>query len=576
MTIPRAFINELIARTDIVEVIDAYVPLRKSGKEYTACCPFHDEKTPSFSVSPEKQFYHCFGCGAGGNVISFIMDHARLDFVEAIQDLASRAGLTVPYEQGTEITPAERRDDLYELSKQAARYYQEQLRPPSRARDAVNYLKKRGLSEETITEFGLGYAPPGWDNLSKALARKPETGVRLLTAGLLVEKEQGGYYDRFRNRLIFPIHDQRGRVVAFGGRVLDDSKPKYLNSPETPIFHKGRELYGLYFVRKIRPLPERVVVVEGYMDVAALAQYGIRNAAATLGTAVSSEHLNRLFRTVPEIVFCFDGDEAGRKAAWRALETVLPLLRDGRQASFMFLPEGDDPDSLVRKNGAEDFQRHLRQAAPLSDFLFEHLSKQTNMATLDGRARLAELAKPLLAALPDGPYRDLMIDRLGELTHLAQKSLAAFPLNTAVQPPPFAARQDRRKKRSSHMRTAIGLLVQNPGFSVTPEELEVLKKLNLAGVKLLLALLEFIREHPHLNTGAVLEHWRDTEHERPLKKLAAWDHRLPEAGVATEFSDAIQRLQEIYKEQRIDTLIHKSGPLDENEKRELNALLGHK
>src|SRR5210317_1706727 len=390
--IPQSFIDELLNRVDIVDLIDARLQLKKAGREYQACCPFHNEKTPSFTVSPGKQFYHCFGCGAHGSAISFLMEYDNLAFPEAIEELARSVGMEVPRESGSQAPQAEQqRTDHYALLERVDHFYRSQLRQHAQADKAVAYLKDRGLSGEIAQTFGLGYAPPGWDSLLKQFG-DPESQRLATELGLLVEKDDGGRYDRFR--------DRRGRCIGFGGRVLGDEKPKYMNSPESPVFHKGRELYGLFEARKANQKLERLLVVEGYMDVVALAQFGLTNAVATLGTATTPEHLERLYRTVSEVVFCFDGDAAGRRAAWRALENALPVLRDGREARFLFLPEGEDPDSLVRRIGAETFRKKTVESVPLSRFFYESLSQQVDTDSVDGRARLVELAKPLLQKLP--------------------------------------------------------------------------------------------------------------------------------------------------------------------------------
>ncbi|MFP4181655.1 MAG: DNA primase, partial [Thiohalospira sp.] len=353
--IPQNFIDDLVSRTDIVEVIGERVPLKRKGREYAACCPFHDERTPSFYVSPEKQFYHCFGCGAHGTALGFLMDYGHLSFPEAVEDLAGRLGLDVPREGDDGRPPAPDRTPLYETLAAAADYYRAMLRRHDQARRAADYLKGRGVSGATARDYGLGFAPPGWRNLLPALGGGEETRKRLVEAGLLIERDDGGVHDRFRDRVIFPIHDHRGRPIAFGGRILGDGEPKYLNSPESPVFHKGRELYGLYEARRALRRLDRLLVVEGYMDVIALAGAGVHHAVATLGTATTADHLDRAFRLTGEVVFCFDGDRAGREAAWRALENALPVLRDGRSVRFLFLPEGEDPDTLVRREGGAAF-----------------------------------------------------------------------------------------------------------------------------------------------------------------------------------------------------------------------------
>ncbi len=423
--IPEKFIDDLLDRVDIVEVIDRRVKLRKSGKNFSACCPFHDEKTPSFSVNPEKQFFYCFGCGAGGNAIGFVMDYERMEFPEAIESLAQTCGLEVPREEARpgEKPAQDSNRPLLEQLEQAARFYEHGLRHHEQASRAVAYLKSRGLSGEIARQFRVGFAPPGWDNLLTTLGNQETPQRLLMTGGMLVKNDKNRVYDRFRDRIMFPILDARGRVIAFGGRVLGDDKPKYLNSPETPVFQKSRELYGLYQARKSERSLERIVVVEGYMDVIALAQFGITYAVATLGTATSEAHLERLFRHVPEVVFCFDGDEAGRKAAFRALEATLPAMEDGRQARFLFLAEGEDPDTVVRDKGREHLEHLFDTATPLETFLFTRLAEGIDTGTLDGKARFAKMAAPFLAQLPEGVFKALMYQALAERTGIDIDSL---------------------------------------------------------------------------------------------------------------------------------------------------------
>ena len=451
--IPKPFIDDLLSRADIVDVIGRRVALKKAGREFHACCPFHSEKTPSFTVSPSKQFYHCFGCGAHGSALGFLMEFERLTFPEAVEELASSLGLEVPRETRFEQGPDRR--PIYDILEQAASFYAQQLRRHPAARQAVDYLRRRGVSGEVASRFRLGFAPPGWDNLLRSLGSDDTARRNLLDAGLTIEQD-GKRYDRLRERIVFPIRDTRGRVIGFGGRVLGDAKPKYLNSPETAVFHKGRELYGLYEARQDEAHPSRLLVVEGYMDVVALAEFGIRNAVATLGTATTAEHLEKLYRATPEVVFCFDGDRAGREAAWKALQVALPLMRDGRQARFLFLPEGEDPDSLVRQIGTEAMRDKVGEAQPLSEFLFDRLSADVDMNTLDGRARFGELARPLLARLPTGLFRDMMNQAL-------QTRLG---LPTGRQPPgrETAPRPRVRRPQGSipPIRRAVALLVQHP------------------------------------------------------------------------------------------------------------------
>ncbi|MBL4865092.1 MAG: DNA primase [Pseudomonadales bacterium] len=409
----------MLARTDVVDLIDSYVPLKKSGKNYSACCPFHQEKTPSFTVSPDKQFFYCFGCGANGNAVGFLMDYSNLGFLDAITKLAEINGVEIPSE--AQDIPAQDNKPLYAALEQANQFYQQQLRHHSQKHKAVDYLKKRGLSGQIAKEFELGYAPPGWDNFIGTLKTQANPQKALTTgvnAGLIIQKEQNRHYDRFRDRIMYPIKDKRGRVIAFGGRVLGDDKPKYLNSPETPVFHKGKELYGLYHALKKGHKIQKALIVEGYMDVIALAQQDIHYAMATLGTATSADHLESLFRICDEVVFCFDGDEAGTRAAWRGLENALPIMRDGRHVKFLFLPEGEDPDTLVRKEGKALFENRIAQATPLSQYLFDNLSAELNIETMDGRAALATKAKPLLDKLPAGVFQQLMLDQLAKITEL--------------------------------------------------------------------------------------------------------------------------------------------------------------
>ncbi|HDN26929.1 MAG TPA: DNA primase, partial [Thioploca sp.] len=503
MSIPRGFIDDLMTRVDIVDLIDNYVSLRKAGRNYTALCPFHNEKTPSFSVNPDKQFYYCFGCGTHGTAIGFLMNYAHLNFVEAVHELASRVGVEVVYEQGGS-TPASITafDELYQVMAQAAQYYRQQLR---QSQAAIDYLKKRGLTGEIARDFGLGYAPPGWDNLLKTLGTDSDMRKRLLKTGLIKQNESGRRYDHFRDRVMFPILDVRGRVIAFGGRKLSKSEhePKYLNSPETPLFQKSSELYGWYLASKIRSL-QQIIVVEGYMDVVALAQYGIPNVVATLGTATTHQHLTRLFRKLPEIIFCFDGDEAGQKAAWRALEMALPLLQDGRSVRFMFLPKGDDPDSLVRHSGAQGFETYLNRALPLSDFLFGTLKQRVNLNHPEGRARLVELAKPLLKQLPAGAYRDLMLQQLSDLTRVNFKNLTRLIQKGEVPKQPIA--KTRKPGESiiefSLVHQAIIRLLHKPALSLSIDDrYEKLSNLKQQDIKLLLNIIELTRKNHQLKLG---------------------------------------------------------------------------
>lgn len=516
--IPQSFIDELLTRVDIVEVVNQRVPLKKAGREYQACCPFHSEKTPSFTVSPSKQFYHCFGCGAHGTALGFVMEHDRLNFPEAIEELASAIGLDVPHEQGFDQGPDHR--PLYAILDQAAQYYSTQLRSHPQAPTAANYLRGRGLNGDIAAQFRIGFAPPGWDNLLRQFGKDRAAIEQLNTAGLITEADDKRY-DRLRDRIIFPIRDARGRVIGFGGRLLGDGKPKYLNSPETPLFHKGRELYGLYEARQaLKQLPQ-ILVVEGYMDVVALAQYGIRNAVATLGTATTIEHLEKLYRATPEVVFCFDGDRAGHDAAWKALDTALPLLRDGRQARFLFLPDGEDPDTLVRKIGSEAFSELITAADPLSQFLFDKLAEQVDMNSLDGRARMAELARPLLARLPSGTFASMMEQEL------ARRIGLVLPPSTTptAHPTPSYERRPRQARGQQPgtlppVRRAVTLLLQHPQIAQNLDLPHGWEDLQQPGIELLRELIALLQTRPDLNTAALVEHWQDPKLRTYLAQLA--------------------------------------------------------
>jgi DNA primase len=573
--IPQHFIDELIARTDIVEVVDARVPLKRRGKEYLACCPFHSEKTPSFTVSQDKQFYHCFGCGAHGTAIGFLMEYEGLDFVEAIEALAQQLGLEVPREGGAPRPRVD--DDLEQTLQAAADYYKAQLR---RHPEAVEYLKGRGLSGEIAAEYGLGYAPDSWDGLLRQLGG-PARGEALARAGLVIERDTGGYYDRFRGRIMFPIRDRRGRVIAFGGRVIGAGEPKYLNSPETPLFHKGRELYGLYESRKSGGRLERLILVEGYMDVIALAQAGITNAVATLGTATTPEHLQRLFRAAPEVVFCFDGDRAGRQAAWKALETALPVLRDGLEASFLFLPEGEDPDSLVRSLGADGFRARLEQATGIAEFLIAQLVAQFNIETKAGRARLGEQARKLLGDLSEGLLRDQIVQELARITDISAERLDARLRGTEPAQPPAARprRIDDHRVQVTPMRLAIALLLNRPALGPELGAQDWLTDLDQPGAPLLADILETCLENPNLPPAGLLERWRGTEHEPHLAGLLEWQPpNVDDATLTSMLQDAVHRLRLKHDEQRTENLLRKArtSPLGPAEKAELQALLGRR
>jgi len=588
--IPQHFIDELIARTDIIEVIGSRVQLKRGGREYKACCPFHDEKSPSFTVSPDKQFYHCFGCGAHGTALGFVMEYDHLGFVEAVEELAARAGLEVPREGGA-AAPAQPHDELYVALERAALFFRQSLSGEPRARE---YLAKRGLTGDIIQRFGIGFAPPRWDALLDRYGTTDDERQVLLRAGLIIERqpEPGrahtpGFYDRFRDRVMFPIRDTRGRTIGFGGRVLDSGEPKYLNSPETELFHKGRELYGLFEGRQATRSLQRLLVVEGYMDVVSLHQAGITYAVATLGTATTPEHLNRIFRLVGEVVFCFDGDRAGRAAAWRALENAVGEVKQGRQVRFLFLPEGHDPDTLVQVEGAEAFEARLASALPLSDYLIRELSARTDAGSVDGRARLVELARPLINRIPSDIYRELLIQQLADVVRVPPARLGELlGASESVDPqrpsPASAARPERMPPgpvagRGNLVRQAISLLVHHPTAAKGVGDVEALARVDRPGIPLLVELLAQLREDPPASTGALLERWRDRPEHGPLSKLAVGECLVADAeSAASEVRSAVARLiAEHSPAQRLEVLLAKAQDqaLDDQEKAELQGLL---
>ena len=570
--IPDAFIDDLLARSDIVEVVGSRVPLKRQGKEYAARCPFHDERSASFTVSPTKQFYHCFGCGAHGTAISFLMNYDRLEFLDAVEELAKRAGMEVPRE--TNPRSQQQQDDsrdLYTALDAASRFFQKHLEGSDKARA---YLDGRGVDADTRARFAIGYAPDGYSALKDALG-KDERRMKLLDrAGLFSKNDRGHVYDKFRDRVMFPIFDRRGRVIAFGGRVMQkDDGPKYLNSPETALFHKGRELYGLWQVRQANQKIERLIVVEGYMDVVSLFQFGVTQAVATLGTATTPDHAELLFRNAPDVYFCFDGDRAGRSAAWKALESVLPRMKDGRQAFFLFLPDGEDPDSLVRQEGVDGFDARLRSATPLSEFFYASLSADVNLSSLDGKARLAERCKPLLAQIPDGAFGDLMRQRLTELTGVGARASTPqthVPAQRATQ-----AGRGTPAQKPSLVRGAITHLLHRPGFALDLQPPYRFAALRQPGIDLLSELVLLVRERPDIATGALLEHFDGREELAALQKLAVLDLPGEEPDLRAEFLDAIAQLEKQVLQQRIEELQQqqRDGALDDAGKQEMRELL---
>ena len=572
--IPQEFIDDLLARIDIVDLIDSLVPLKKSGSNFMARCPFHTEKTPSFSVNRNKQFFHCFGCGVSGNAISFLMDFNHLDFVEAIEDLAAFLGVDVPREQALSPRPQNNKanvEESYALLSQVAAFFHSQFRNNPEAQKAIEYFKSRGVGGEVAKDFLLGYAPDQWHILEAQFNREA-----LLRAGLLVKNDDGNIYDRFRGRVMFPIRDRRGRVVGFGGRVLNDSLPKYLNSPETPVFQKNREVYGLYESLEKNAKPKRILVVEGYMDVIALQQYGIDYVVAVLGTAISTTHLDLLFRFTSELVFCFDGDSAGRQAAWRSVEAVLSCMRDGRQARVMLLPQGEDPDSLIRSKGINEFLNMQGRAQSLSDYFFKKISQDSDLSTLEGRASLVKNATIYLHKLPNGIFQEMM---LNELRKIAQVSdLDIFEKSTRLKPT-NKSRLSTKKKQNSPARTAVALLLQNPELIKIVEQLKIdWEGLDSQGVILFREIVRRISESNQPSLASLIEGFRGSPEEKYLKQLGFQVTLVPDDGIESEFSDALLRMIGQARENKLEKLIvkEKSQGLDRNERQLFLSMLAKK
>ncbi|HCH6588535.1 TPA: DNA primase [Vibrio parahaemolyticus] len=577
--IPRSFIDDLLARLDIVDIIDARVKLKKKGKNYGACCPFHNEKTPSFSVSQEKQFYHCFGCGAHGNAIDFMMEFERLEFVEAIEELASYLGLDVPREQrsggsgqfksGPQASSSEKRS-LYDLMGSIAQFYRNQLKQPS-SKVAIEYLKDRGLSGEIVQKFGIGYVADEWDLVRKNFGQNKDNQDMLVTGGMLIENDKGNRYDRFRGRIMFPIRDRRGRVIGFGGRVLGEGTPKYLNSPETPIFHKGKELYGLYEVLQAHREPAQILVVEGYMDVVALAQYGVDYSVASLGTSTTGDHIQMLFRQTNTVVCCYDGDRAGKEAAWRALENALQFLKTGNTLKLLFLPDGEDPDSYVRKYGKAAFEQQIEQATPLSSYLFDNLIElhQINLGNNEGKSALRAYASALIDKIPDPYFQELLEKLLDERTGFDNRLRQPRKKISETRPQPH------KEIKRTPMREVIALLIQNPSYAQMVPDLSSVRDLSIPGLSLFADVLDKCQAHPHINTGQLLEHWRNSQNEALLSRLASWDIPLDEDNQEEIFLDSLDKIIAQCVEKQIENLQAKarSVGLSAEEKRELLALM---
>ncbi|MBR9829103.1 MAG: DNA primase [Oceanospirillales bacterium] len=604
--IPQHFIDDLLARINIVDVVDGRVKLKRAGKNYSGLCPFHKEKSPSFSVSPDKQFYYCFGCGAGGNALGFLMEYDRLSFPEAVEELAKQAGVDVPREENRNTDP-QREQQLkrqFDALEQASTFFRQQLRQSPERQRAVGYLKQRGLSGQIAAAFGIGYAPPGWDNLLQHFGATETATALLEQAGMVIHNEdKQSHYDRFRDRIMFPIRDVRGRVLGFGGRVLGDDKPKYLNSPETPTFHKGRELYGLYEARQHSNHLDRLLIVEGYMDVVSLAQHGIHWSVATLGTATTAQHLERLFKLVPEVIFCFDGDEAGRNAARRAMHTTLPVIKDGQEARFLFLPDGEDPDTLVRHEGESAFTERVTQALPLSEFFFRQLSEDADLSSMDGRARFSNTALPLIQSMQPTLLKQMMLDRICEITGLNLEQLgsvidlhqathdsappSAPPASTSdyyepARPAEYAPRAPTAKPKrgpNNLVNQAISILLHHPELAQSAPAANSFQVLMEPNIEVLINLLNYLQNEPGSSLGTLLVDWQSLDERRSdlmlLNEISHLDPVLGDVDAGSLLQDTLNHLLGRRQDALLDQLLKKSRqtPLTDEEKRDLQQLL---
>lgn len=576
--IPQHFINDLVSRVDIVDVLSKRIDLKKAGKEFKAVCPFHNDKNPSLTISPSKGFYHCFSCGAHGTALGFLMEYEHLSFVEAIESLASDLGLEVPYEKSSK--PIKQNNDLFLMMEKLQKKFQDNLKNESKA---IKYLKERGIDGTTAKKFGIGYAKKGWRNILDEFG-KNEKQINLLTSlGLIIKKSDNSYYDRFRDRIIFPIRDARGRFIGFGGRVFNDEQPKYLNSPETSLFHKGKELYGLYECQQSMRDIDKLIVVEGYMDVIGLSQNGVEYAVASMGTATTNDHFNRLFRLTDSIFFCFDGDDAGLKAAWRALENSLIHLRDGRQIKFVFLPDGDDPDSYIANNGTSKFEKQLDSGMDLSDFLIDKISENIDLNSIDGKARMAERAKPFIGKIPDGIFKELIIDKLSSSVGISSKKLTALisqmSKKESMKPKTRSytkmMSQRSSKTQPSIIKKSIMLILNYPeaAKNIKHHDFKDYKK---PGIKILLKLIKTAQEGSNINAASLIERWRDDDEGRHLAKLAInLFPDNPEFDASKELNDSLVQITKNFYSERINFLIKKQSKkeLTEKDKNELNQMI---
>lgn len=582
--IPRDFILELIARSSILDVISKRVKMKKQGNNYFGCCPFHDEKTASFSLNEKKQIYYCFGCGATGSVVTFLMQYERLSFPEAIEELANMQGIRVPYvdsenkqiDQSKHIESRNIRRDLYTLMAKITHFYQQQLAQPT-STDANQYLEQRGLNAEIINRYKIGFAPNEWRLTLQNVVKSKAEAELYNQAGMLVTNDNGNQYDRFRGRIMFPIRDRQGNVIAFGGRTIINDNAKYINSPETPIFHKGFQLYGLYEAQEVNRNPKQLMVVEGYMDVVSLAQFGIDYAVAALGTATSEEHIKLLFRATDSVLFCYDGDNAGRSAAWRALNVLLPCLIDGKEITFAFLPQDEDPDSLVRKIGKDGFESYLQRAPNLSKFLFDELLKQVDLKTPEGKSKLSSLALPLIDQVKAKAFRLNLLQQLGkylglldvsQLEQLLRASRTKNDTNTVVNTPVSQV-------KLTTMRILIGLLIQYPYLAKLVTDIKAISQVKMAGIEIFIELLELCQHYPNITTAQILTEYIDKPFYKQLNRLAIWEHHYQDNQIESIFSHTLKELYDNILAQRQDELIAKErvSGLSTAEKKELATLI---
>ncbi|OCG79067.1 DNA primase [Gilliamella sp. Occ4-3] len=582
--IPRDFILDLTARTNILDVIGKRVKMKKKGNNYFGCCPFHDEKTASFSLNEKKQIFYCFGCGASGSVVNFLMQYERLSFPEAIEELASLQGIRVPYidndknqiDQSKHIESRNVRRDLYTLMGKITDFYQQQL-ALSTSTDAQKYLEQRGLNAEIIARYRIGFAPNEWRLTSQSVVKTKAEEALYEQAGMQVSHDRGNQYDRFRGRIMFPIRDRQGNVIAFGGRTIINDSAKYINSPETPIFHKGFQLYGLYETLEVNRNPQQLMVVEGYMDVVSLAQYGIDYSVAALGTATSEEHIKLLFRATDSVIFCYDGDNAGRSAAWRALNVLLPCLIDGKKITFAFLPQDEDPDSFVRKVGKDNFEKYLNESSNLSKFLFDELLKQVDLKTAEGKAKLSSLALPLLDQIKAKAFRLNLLQKLGNYLGLLDVSQLEQLIqeNRSQRDEKANEKAPTSQMKLTTMRVLIGLLLQYPNLAEQVSDINVIRQVKMAGIEIFVELLELCQRYPNITTAQILIECMDRPFYKQLNRLSTWECHYQDAEIGSIFSHTLKELYDNILAQRQDELIAKErvSGLSTAEKKELATLI---